>query len=69
MPGLVTEYIRPLLPYVSDRTLHTFDQDITDQKYTHIGYGDKDIDAPVWLKFHHEVLAEEMRRGLTPYRR
>lgn len=67
MPGLVVDFIRPLLPYVSNRTLYVFDQDITDQKYTG-SYGDKRIDEPMWMKFHREVIEEEKRRGSEPYK-
>lgn len=66
MPGLVIDFIRPLLPYISNRTLYVFDQDITDQKYMG-GYGDKTIDEPMWLKFHKDIIEEEKRRGAKPY--
>ena len=67
MPGLVIGFIQPLLKHISDNTLYVFDQDITDQKYTG-GYGNKDIDEPLWLKFHQEIISEEKRRKLTPYK-
>lgn len=67
MPGLVVDFIRPLLPYISDKTLYVFDQDITDQKYMG-GYGDKSIDEPIWMKFHQDVIAEEGRRGMDLYK-
>lgn len=67
MPGIVTDFIRPLLPYVSDKALYVFDQDITDQRYMG-GYGDKSIDEPVWMRFHQEVIAEEGRRGMDLYK-
>lgn len=67
MPGLVVDFIRPLLPYINDKTLYVFDQDITDQKYMG-GYGDERIDKPTWMRFHREVIEEERRRGLEPYK-
>ena len=33
MPGLVIDYISPLLPHINDKTLYILDQDITNQKY------------------------------------
>lgn len=67
MPGLVIDFIRPLLPYVNNRTLYVFDQDITDQRYMG-GYGDKNIDEPMWIRFHQDVIAEEERRGMDLYK-
>lgn len=66
MPELIIDYIRPLLPYIDNKTLYVLDQDISEQKYMG-GYGDKRIDEPHWLRFHQEVIAEELRRGLDPY--
>lgn len=67
MPGLVVDFATPLLPYLSERTLHVLDQDITDQRYIG-GYGDKNIDEPIWEKFHMAVIAEECRRGMDLYK-
>lgn len=67
MPGIVIDFIQPLLPYVNDKTLYVFDQDITDQKYMG-GYGDKLIDEPMWIRFLQDVIKEEQRRGLEPYK-
>jgi len=67
MPGFVVGFITPLLPHVSDRTLHVLDQDITEQKYLG-GYGDPKIDEPVWMRFHEAIRTEEARRGLEPYK-
>lgn len=66
MPGLVIGYITTLLPYINDKTLYVFDQDITNHKYMG-GYGDEQIDEPLWMKFHQQVIDEEKRRGLEPY--
>lgn len=67
MPGLVIDYITPLLPYLNNKTLWCFDQDIADAKYTK-GYGDPAIDEPKWLKFHQAVRAERTKRGEELYR-
>ena len=67
MPGLVVDFITPLLPHVSNHALYVFDQDITDQKYCG-GYGDPDIDEPVWIRFHEAVRAEETHRGMHLYK-
>lgn len=62
MPGIVIDFIRPLLPYLNNKTLWCFDQDISDAKYT-CGYGDPQIDEPGWLRFHQEIRAERTKRG------
>lgn len=67
MPGMVIEYARTLIPYISDKTLYVLDQDITEQKYRG-GYGDKQIDEPLWMQFHQDVIAEENLRGIKPYK-
>lgn len=67
MPGLVQDFIRPLLPYLSNKTLWCLDQDIKSARYEG-GYGDPKIDEPEWLKFHAEVVAERVKRGETPYK-
>ena len=61
MPGLVIDYITPLLPYLSERTLWCFDQDIMEAQYEG-GYGDPDIDEPKWMEFHAKVREERKRR-------
>ena len=67
MPGMVIEYARTPIPYISDKTLYVLDQDITEQKYRG-GYGDKQIDEPLWMQFHQDVIAEENLRGVNPYK-
>ena len=47
MPKLVCDYIRPLLPYLSDKTLWCFD---------------KDCDEEMWMKFWEDVKVERERR-------
>lgn len=66
MPSLVIDYITPLIPMLSDKTLWCFDQDLTEAKYT-TGYGDPKIDEPGWKRFHAAVREERKKRGHTLY--
>lgn len=66
MPGLVIDEITPLLPQLSDKTLWCFDQDLTDAAHMG-GYGDPQIDAPKWHRFHDAVRAERTKRGDNLY--
>ena len=67
MPGLVIDFITPLLPHLSDKTLWCFDQDVTDAKYYPGGYG-ASCDEQLWLRFHEAVRAERTRRGHELYK-
>ena len=67
MPALVINYITPLLPYLSGKTLWCFDRDIAEARYEG-GYGDPDIDGPVWMAFHAKVREERSKRGEPIYR-
>lgn len=61
MPGLVVDYITPMLPKLSDKTLWCFEKDVSDAvKYGNLG--DMSIDAPKWYKFLNDVRAENERR-------
>lgn len=66
MPGVVIKFITPLLPYLNNRTLWCFDQDVTDARW-YGGYGDPQIDEPGWMKFLNDVRNERISRGETPY--
>lgn len=66
MPGLVIDFITPLIPHLNNKTLWCFDQDVTDAKWEG-GYGDPRIDEPGWMKFREAVRAERIKRGETPY--
>lgn len=66
MPGLVINFIRPLLPFLSSKTLWCFDQDISEAKFT-TGYGDPGIDEPQWMRFLQAVQEERITRGERPY--
>jgi hypothetical protein len=67
MPHLVIDFITPLLPYLNNRTLWCFDQDVTNAKWEG-GYGHKEIDEPNWMKFLAAVREERIKRGEEPYK-
>ena len=67
MLSLVIDYITPLIPMLSDKTLWCFDQDLTEAKYT-CGYGDPKIDEPGWKRFHEAVRQERKNRGHELYK-
>lgn len=58
MPGLVTDFIRPLLPYLSKRTVKVMWDDIRSAGH----YGDSKIDEPMWMNFLGDLVAELDRR-------
>jgi len=58
MPSLVTDFIRPLLPYLDDNTILNLQKDISECKY----YGD-DCDIRTWMNFLDDVRAEIQNRG------
>ena len=58
MPGLVIDFITPLLPYLSNKTLWCMERDLSDATY----FGDESIDTPVWMKFKANVEYEVRRR-------
>lgn len=58
MPGLVIDFISPLLPYLTQKTLWCFDRDLEGEE----NLGDPVIDAPKWKQFHEQVKAEIERR-------
>ena len=62
MPSLVIDFIAPLIPQLSGKTLWCLDQDITEARWEG-GYGDPKIDEPGWMRFHEAVRAERQRRG------
>lgn len=70
MPSLVIDFITPLIPYLGNRTLWCFDQDLTDRKYEPYEhpFGNPRIDEPGWLRFLDAVRAERTKRGETLYR-
>lgn len=64
MPGLVQQFIRPLLPELSTRTLKVMQEDISPDSFpTYPDYwGDEKIDKPGWMKFLADIEAELERR-------
>ena len=58
MPGVVTAYIRPLLPYLTTKTIACFKNDLERCK----NVGDPDIDEPLWKAFLGDVQEEYKRR-------
>lgn len=66
MPKIVADFIKPLIPYVDDKTLYVLDQDIAEAEYTG-GYGDEIIDKPVWMELHELVKKETAKRNISNY--
>lgn len=66
MSSLVIDFITPLLSELNDKTLWCFDQDITEQRWSG-GYGDPQVDEPLWMQFHELVRAERLDRGHELY--
>ena len=66
MPGLVIDFITPLLPLLPDRTLFVMERDVAGAP----SYGHERIDKPLWIKFLMDVRCEIDRRkengGKTP---
>ena len=61
MPGLIIDYITPLLPRISDNTLRCMETDLS-QPDLYGGFGDKTIDEPIWIKFRCDIQEEIQRR-------
>lgn len=57
IPMLVINYIIPLLPKLSDKTLAVFERDIEDAGY----YGDEIIDKPDWMRFLEKIKNERRK--------
>lgn len=58
MPTLVTDYITPYIPALTDKTLGVIERDISQADY----YGHPDIDKPVWMKFLANIRKEQENR-------
>ena len=68
MPSLVVDFITPLLPYITSKTLGVFKQDyeINQRTADENGwamFGDTKIDKPLWDKFYADVCAEIEKRN------
>lgn len=64
MPHTVMGYIKPLLPYLTKRTLVCIERDIREVE-SDTGLGSETIDKPAWLDFLQEVQNELSRRENT----
>lgn len=62
MPSIVVDYITPLIPQLSDKTLTVIRNDITDQ-VMYGSLGDPAIDAPLWKGLRLRVVNEMKRRN------
>lgn len=65
-PGTAVSFIKPLLPYLSNRVIKVMERDIRergeDPLYKDAPYGDLSIDAPVWLDLLDSLRKEIKRR-------
>ncbi len=64
MPGLVIDFIRPLLPYLNNKTLNNLERDIR----TAGSHGDEKIDKPGWMRFLQQIQEEQRNREVTQCR-
>lgn len=67
MPFAVTQFIAPLLPFLSSKTLWCFDQDIAEARRFE-KCGDPNIDLKTWIAFHEAVKKERLKRGEEPFK-
>lgn len=63
MPHLVMDFARPLLPFLSGRTLWCIARDIREAE-TYGGYGSPVMDEPKWRAFLEEVNIEIEKRKI-----
>ena len=61
MPGLIIDYVTPLLPHISNNCLRCIEADLR-KPDLYGGFGDKRIDEPLWVKFHYNVQGEILKR-------
>ena len=61
MPSTVCSYITKLIPRLSLKSLSVIERDILDAE--NFGYGDENIDKPVWMEFLDEIKNEIERRN------
>lgn len=69
MPSLVIDFITPLIPYISGKTLGVFKQDyekaLKDEEYTGWNmFGDPKVDKPGWDQFYADVCKEINKRNI-----
>ena len=58
MPYLVTNFITPLLPHLTDKTIWCFKRDLEECR----DFGDPEVDEPTWSSFWAAVRAEDAKR-------
>lgn len=61
MPGLVQDFLRPLLPKLSEKTLAVMERDIRQAS----DYGHPEIDRPGWMQFLSEIRKVMNDRGVN----
>ena len=61
MPRLVCDFIRPLLPELSNKAIWCFQKDIKDHQSYGYSFG-ADFDERMWMDFYHAVEEEQKRR-------
>jgi len=60
-PSITIQFITPLIPHLSDKTLWCFDRDIEDHQKYGKSFG-MDCDERDWMRFWENVKAEIKRR-------
>lgn len=68
VPSSVSDFITPIIPCLSQRTLSVMVQDIEEAEH-HSGYGNGTIDKPVWMRLLGELKRENERRKSTLQRK
>jgi hypothetical protein len=62
-PSMTIEFITPLLPYLSMKTLWCFERDIDERKKDGRSFG-MDLDEEMWMRFWEAVKVEMERRNM-----
>lgn len=68
MPSLVIDFITPLLPYLSAKTLGCMELDIRSGNKPFGGWGDEKIDKPYWMKFLGNIQRVMEERNIPTWR-
>lgn len=63
MPNIVIEYAKSKLKDMSANTLRVVEKDIDEASKRPRGLGDEEIDAPAWISFKCDVIAETISRN------
>lgn len=62
-PSMTISFITPLLPYLNENAIRTFDQDIKDHIKYDRSFG-MECDKSDWMRFWDKVREEKARRGM-----